>query len=377
MLTKCEQCPLKSSHRPCLASWDGCAEVCALLDVGHFRHDIFAAGKARPSPAEMEALRESLPAAFFARERLAEETVTLFVPLSGRANAWRTHLRPFLDTQAWPRNRVRLVLADTSQREDFGQLVRDWLATAGYPHARYYTQVVGDAGLAERSRPHDGGVQVNTALRMIYARMTAELETRFVLVVEDDHRPPPNTIERLLHNFDADTAAVSGLYRGREPAGHYVCWAPWRDRIRPALGPAIPVHGSGFGTLMLRRDPWLMGEDFRHRGHEPYPYDIGFAHRVRERHGVWKVARDVLSHHAGAPAIPMADVMMIQRGERPVPALVRGTPDLDAQVNACIHRGCKVGCQAAECRAGRGDRDGGAAATMSHCRECVREGRNQ
>lgn len=345
-----------------------------MLDGSDTRTQLIARAKPNPTPEEVEALRAELPSAFWEREQLAGETVTIFVPLSGRDGPWRTHLRPFLDTQAWPRSLTRLVLADTSQRDDFGRTVQDWLATAGYPHARYYTQVVGEKGLAGKPRPNDGGVKVNAALRSLYARMAAELDTRYVLVVEDDHRPPPNAIERLLRGFDARTAAVSGLYRGREPSGHYVCWAPWQDRVRPELGQAIPVHGSGFGTLMIKRDPWLIGETFQHTGDpEPFPYDIGFAWRVRHRGGIWKVARDVLSHHAGAPEIPIADVVMIQTGKRREEraTIIRRDQGHEHLVNGCPHRGCKVGCQTSQCRIGCGDRDAGRAATMSHCRKCV------
>lgn len=300
-MTHCSACPLKRHRRPCPAQWQGCADACVLA-VGETRHELVRQSKADPTRAEVEAFRSRLPSVFWERERLADETVTLFVPLSGRDAAWRTHLRPFLDTQVWPRDRVRLVLADTSQSDDFAQKVQRWLAASDYPDRRYYKQVVGERGLNAKPRPNDGGVRVNAALRLIYRRMAAELTTRFVLVVEDDHRPPRDAVEKLLRGFDVRTAAVSALYRGREPMGHWVCWSPRPHEITPTTGPPVPVAGSGFGTLMIRKD-WLDGETFEHRNGEPFPYDIGYAHRVARRGGVWKVARDVLSEHSGAPTI--------------------------------------------------------------------------
>lgn len=240
---------------------------------------------------------------YYERAGLGHETVTIFVPLSGRAEAWQSHLRPWLDEQAWPAARVRLVLTDTSQDETFGATVRAWLAASSYAahDARYYTQSVGARGLNARPRPDDGGVEVNLAMRRIYARMARELTTDLVVVVEDDHRPPDDAIERLLRGLDEDTAAVSGLYRGRTPGGEYVVWGG--SDLRPADGPAIPVAGSGFGTLLLRRN-WLDGETFTSRRGEPYPYDIGYCARVAKRGGGWKLARDVLSAHFGAPDFP-------------------------------------------------------------------------
>ena len=40
-------------------------------------------------------------------------------------------------------------------------------------------------------------------------------------------------------------------------------------------------------------------------------------------------------------------------------------------VNACPHRGCRTGCQAAKCSANRGDFAGGSEASMGHCLKCV------
>lgn len=266
-------------------------------------HELVQRSRSNPTPDEIEIFRALLPSVHFHREHLERERVTIFVPLSGRAAAWHTHLRPFLEGQSWPRDLVRLVLADTSQDDGFGAMVRAWLEGSGYADARYYTHAVGRAGLAHLPRPNDGGVEVNAAMRAIYGRMAAELTTRYVLICEDDHKPPPNTVERLLRGFDAKTAAVSGLYRGREPLGHWVCWSPRQNEVKPAPGPAIPVAGSGFGTVMLRRDPWLLGETFQHHGPEAFPYDIGFCQRVTSRGGVWKAARDILVEHAGAPDI--------------------------------------------------------------------------
>lgn len=306
-MSHCDRCPLKRHRRPCPAQWDGCGGACALVDAGGMRHELVRRSKAEPSALEVDDFRGMLPSAFWEREKLADEVVTLFVPLSGRDGPWETHLRPWLDAQTWPRAQTRLVLADTSRREDFGRKVQDWLATAGYPDARYYTQVVGKPGLASLPRPNDGGVEVNTAMRAIYARMADELSARYVLVVEDDHRPPDDAVGRLLRGMDARTAAVSGLYRGREPSGQWVCWSHRPHEITPAPGSAVPVAGSGFGTLLLKRDPWLVGETFEWTGDpEPYPYDIGFAYRVERRGGVWKADRSVLVEHAGAPPIPPA-----------------------------------------------------------------------
>ncbi|MDR3639057.1 MAG: glycosyltransferase family 2 protein [Isosphaeraceae bacterium] len=309
----------------------------------------------------------SVDASYYDRAGLADETITVFVPLSGRDAAWESHLRPWLDTQQWPRDQVRLVLADTSQRDDFHAKIRTWAFESGYPDLRLYKQAVGAEGLNGRPRPNDGGVEVNLAMRRIYARMARELATPYVLVIEDDHRPPADAIEKLLRAMDPDTAAVSGIYRGRSAAGEYVCWSQADpSAIHPAAGPAIPISGSGFGTLLLRR-AWLRGETFVARPREPYPYDIGFAARVGARGGVWKLARDVLSEHYGAPPLPpiTADappaVIGPSAAELEVLAIVGQCSH--ARVCSCAHRG------AVECQPG--GKKAGQTVHPSVCRACL------
>lgn len=342
----CQRCPLAAHRRPCPAWWEGCGETCANA-TGPLRHDIITA-------TDQEAFRALLPAAHFEREHLADEVITLFVPLSGRWEAWRTHLRPWLDSQTWPRAQTRLVLADTSQDDSFGMMVQGWAFTSDYPAPRYYTQAVGKPGLAEHPRSEG---EVSRACSAIYTRMAAELTTRYVLIVEDDHRPAPGTVERLLRGFDDRTAAVSALYRGRR-AGEWVVWPRDPTDLHPADGPAIPVMGTGFGTVIIQAE-WLRrltigpGE----------PYDFHFCRDVQTAGAAWKLDRGCLSEHFGAPASPPPNPFVAQLAE---------FRRLDLLVNACPHRGCRTGCGNATCAVGKGDQGlGGTVASLMHCRACV------
>jgi hypothetical protein len=310
--------------------------------------------------------RTHLHVPYYDRAGLGDETVTVFIHLSGRDAAWESHLRPWLDGQTWPRSQMRLVLADTSRRDDFHVKVRQWVHDSGYPDVRLYKQVVGAEGLNGRPRPNDGGREVNMAMRRIYARMARELQTASVLVVEDDHRPPPDAVAKLLRGMDEKTAAVSGIYRGRSAAGEYVCWSHQDPgAVHPAEGPAIPISGSGFGAVLIRRGllkEHRPSEAFIHKRGESYPYDIGFAQRVTKRGGTWKLARDVLSEHYGAP---------------PLPPPVKATPppalDALAVVSECPH--AKLCCceDAGKVECQPGGRRSGETLPPAECRKCLGE----
>lgn len=315
----------------------------------------------RPEPGLSEyayiMLTESCP------QEVERPTVQIFVPLSGRAAAWRSHVRPWLDAQTWPSERCRLVLADTSQSPDFGRIVRTWLDASRYRSAaRYYTQTVGPPALAEAPRPLDGGSPVNDAMRAIYSRMASEMEAPFVLVVEDDHRPPPDAIARLLVSMrDPLVAAVSGLYRERSSGrGNYVAWPLWDEgEIGAAEDPPIAVGGTGFGTLLLRR-ACLLGETFARRPDDPLPYDIAFAARIRKQGWIWLLDRSMHVAHAGAPdGFPPASSDSIRKRKI-------------ARASECPHRSRRN--WHARCLAGKGGIDPHFVVTADDCAACPNRG---
>ncbi|MGD9854333.1 MAG: hypothetical protein AB7U20_05215 [Planctomycetaceae bacterium] len=89
---------------------------------------------------------------YFDRQELARETVTLFIPLSGRQHIW-PDLQKFLERQSWPHDKVRLVLCDTSRDAKFKRTVRSWLAKSDYTDAHWFACPVPSAGLADAARP--------------------------------------------------------------------------------------------------------------------------------------------------------------------------------------------------------------------------------
>ena len=188
---------------------------------------------------------------YFRTAWLEHETLTLFVPLSGRTCLWR-QMAEFLERQTWPHNQVRLVLLDTSQSPDFSDKVRNWLASADYSDIRHIRQAVGTPLLADQPR-RDSATEVRRSMARIYNRLKCELSTELVWILEDDILPPLDVARKLLAHFDEHTGSVAAPYRSRFHAA-YVAWR--KDFVsysEPEIG-VTDVGGNGFGCTIVRSD---------------------------------------------------------------------------------------------------------------------------
>lgn len=226
---------------------------------------------------------------YFERQRLAHETVTLFIPLAGRESLWR-ELQKFLDRQTWPHDQLRLILCDTSQDEQFGRLVRDWINRCDYPDVRHLRFATGTKGLADLPRDQQI-VAVNEAMCRIYNQLRQNLTTDFVWVLEDDIIPPDDLLTRLLRSFDEHTASVCAPYRSRFD-GWYLVWS--RERLgdngvhqltKPLSdSPQVQqIRGSGFGCVVMRSE--VLRDHIFHLPNGDRWYDVRF---FRKLPGRWK-----------------------------------------------------------------------------------------
>ncbi|HEY2251508.1 MAG TPA: glycosyltransferase [Planctomycetaceae bacterium] len=248
--------------------------------------------------AELKALERD----YFDLGSLAHETITLFVPLSGRRWAW-PDMRHFLERQTWPHDRTRLIFADTSDDEVFSRDVRSWLASCDYTDARHYWQTVGEPGLADDNRREKAVHRaVQGAMPRIYNRLAREATTEYILVVEDDILPPADVAERLLRGFDDVTASVSALYASRFRPG-YVAWdSHGRNFLAADVDgrPVVTVGGNGFGCVMLRRS--VLRETVFQHALPTGDYDPNFYHWLTRTK--WQARLDcrILCEHRDAPS---------------------------------------------------------------------------
>lgn len=237
--------------------------------------------------------RGGTEAGYFERQELARETVTLFIPLAGREPLWR-ELRKYLDRQTWPHDHLRLILCDTSQDEQFGRLVRNWISRCDYPDVRHLQFASGLKGLADLPREQQL-VAVNEAMCRIYNQLRQNLTTDFIWVLEDDIIPPDDVLTRLLGAFDEHTASVCAPYRSRFD-GRYLAWSRERHGPRGELGgngvhqltkplsdsPQVQsIRGSGFGCVVLRSE--VLRSQIFHLPAGDHWYDVRFFRELPDR----------------------------------------------------------------------------------------------
>jgi len=232
---------------------------------------------------------------YFAKGSLDLETVILFVPLSGRTNLW-PRMAAFLDRQTWPHAQTRLILFDSSQDENFGRLVRGWVAGCDYADVRHWRAAVGAPALADRPR-RQAARDVGLAMARIYGRLSTEATTDYVWIIEDDVLPPLDACERLLRGFDQSTASVSGAYLSRF-AGGYVAWARNQRRYSTRGSGLEAVGGNGFGCVVIRGD--VLRETVFTATIDLPAYDNAFYHRLPATGMGAKLDWSVECEHAGA-----------------------------------------------------------------------------
>jgi len=199
---------------------------------------------------------------------LGDGELTLCVPLSGRRALW-PELSRFLDKQSFRRERMRLLLLDTSQDSTFGDDVRRWLLQSDYRDFQVATMVVGPRGIADAPR-RDHTPVVQQAMAQIYSRLQQELCTEFVWILEDDILPPEDVCERLLSSLQLGVASVAAPYRSRFGA-RFVAWDSAGRNIKLRGHQVESTAGNGFGCVLIRSATFL-----RHRFLEAEDVDRGF-----------------------------------------------------------------------------------------------------
>jgi hypothetical protein len=260
----------------------------ALLAAGWQSAKSPAAYHYRRHGASQTAAMNSAAATFAQRAGLAYETLTLFIPLSGRPFG---PMADFLERQTWPKHRIRLTLADSSQNAEFSATVRDWLARCDYPDARHYQTAVGPPRVADRPRERepDALAAVRAAMPRLYAHAFQHATTEYVWILEDDVGPPLDCAARLMALFDEQTASVSAAYRSRRPPFEWVAWSTAGScyQEKPA-GKATAVGGNGFGCTIVRKSA-AIGVPLQN-GRPTADYDPNFYNDLRT--GGWRALVD-------------------------------------------------------------------------------------
>lgn len=195
---------------------------------------------------------------YFRGAALADERISLVVPLSGRTKIW-PRFREFLQNQTWNHRRVQLVLLDTSVDPDFGKLVKQWIAECDYTDVRYVQFRVGKRGLADAPRVDEhGGTQhdvlaaVRLTMAKIYNRLRATADANYIWIVEDDVIPPNDAAERMMRSFCQNTLSVSGVVPHRYEDGAIAWSGPIEMGLLKDGSGVQQIDGNGFGCVIIR-----------------------------------------------------------------------------------------------------------------------------
>ena len=239
-------------------------------------------------------------ASYFKLGSLSKETITIFVPLSGRTWAWPT-LQNFLETQSWPHEQIRLVLCDSSNDPIFEDMIRSWVLKCDYKDFRYYKQKLSFYGFADKDRSKSEK-EVGSSVSRIYSRMVQEATTEYIFVVEDDIVPPTDVILRLMKNMNSNVASVSAVYEDRRNRRKLVVWDKNRQLFN--VGSRVGVHsveGSGFGCVILRRS--VLREFIIDHSFPTKHYDVNYFINVKASNRKYEVFADfdIMCEHLSAP----------------------------------------------------------------------------
>lgn len=362
-MSYCDRCPLKRHRRPCPAQWDGCADACDLLDVGDFRHRLIAAR----DPAE-----------------------------------FRTEVAATFEVQQTPAQRdCELVVAH--YREQLA-----WLADAPCPATVYTKGGAPIVGVPAVRLPNVGR-EAHTHLFHIVNRYDSLAE--WTAFVQGDPFPhAPDLLARLTLRPDRPLSLTRYyLPETSPPAVAALDLVESFGGFESRYGDTRTFGGQSFPR---GREAW-----FARAWHavfdcpQPSPWYFGFgalwmvprASILARPRAFWSRLLEVISHTpAGTARQPWSDwqahplnawafealwfYLFADPGRYPARAAVaaptggtnqsaegRDAMRRAALARSCPHRGCKTGCQSAECLIGQGDRRDGREATFRHCTlSCLR-----
>lgn len=234
---------------------------------------------------------------------LANEPVTLFVPLSGRESLWTRFSSQLL--QITDLRSVSLILYDTSQSKSFGNLlVESMQQLQKRCDVRYVKAIVGEPGLADLDRRTNVS-SVRSSMARIYDWARKHITTNYVLLLEDDIFVPGDIVERLLKGFDEKTDAISVPYLSRFHDG-YVAWNLVNglpQSVKERGNGLTPICGTGFGCVLMRT-ALLREQMFSDTPHTPsggisHDFDIAFWMRASQLGRQAKIDWTIQAEHVG------------------------------------------------------------------------------
>ncbi len=235
---------------------------------------------------------------FYDEAALNLETIDVVILASGRREWW-PRLKQWLETQSWPLEQMRLIIASNADAE-FQAEVRQWMNTLPVASTTFI-RMPGEGSLADADRIASEANRnaVNLFVTQMYNAAIGHIQGRYAFFVEDDICPQsPDAIEQLLRRMDHDVAAVSGIYRSRFNTDNV------HGPKRPTQVPGIyQVPWTGFGCLVARTS-FLRTTPLHHGGTPPW-FDWTIGKWAKDGGWKWLIDESVTCLHQNLePAIP-------------------------------------------------------------------------
>lgn len=242
-----------------------------------------------------QAVKRHRKDSYSVQRNFQHETITLFTTFSRRVAdnmlLWQRRLE-WIEEQSWPKDRLRLVVANTSG-EEHPNLPQNLAGISVYNHSL-------PVGL--ESAPRLANEQlVQTVVAAIYNRAFQECSTRLIMTMEDDvFCDWPDALSHMVSLLDNRTVGVTGAYKLRYPPYTFSHWlGKQKGCARPEtkLGTGVVnIGGCGFGFVLLRKD-LLCLPFYGNSENSPY-YDQDFWYRMGDKYKL-KLDWGIYCDHVG------------------------------------------------------------------------------
>ena len=238
--------------------------------------------------------KQTAKTTYYQKAALSLETITLFIPLSGRHKMWPKFSK-FLDKQTWPKEQIKLILMDSSNDCGFSKKIRKWAVNSKYANITITQFDAGEPkGSADEDR-HNIKVyrRVQRAVMRIYNSMKSQITTPYVWILEDDVIPPLDCAELLLKSFDPTVVSASGAVPGRIQ-NHFLNLGMDGNPFVDVGKGKVQTNGNGFGCVMLRRETLSNNLFFANPSFCHGDFDMSF---YKELEGTSVLNWDVMCQH--------------------------------------------------------------------------------
>lgn len=186
---------------------------------------------------------------YYEKAHLSQAPLTIVVPLSGRESG-QDVLR-WLQTQPRTENTSILILNDSGVPVASGSL------QGRYSEVRVVNVPESPADPDEPRGSFEQGREIDARMCQIYGLIYDRVHTPYLMIVEDDIRPPQDAVDMLLRGMEQWADSITGVYQNRHHPDEGLVMLPSGKPAMPDYEPIFeiePCLSSGFGCVLFRTE---------------------------------------------------------------------------------------------------------------------------